>query len=87
MQLVTRPRTPADAGRISVLDQKALVVIWRLGGEERGPVQSVFVPHLEPRQHCLGDEVVKIFRHQLAFLHTGIGPNDYTELREFLMNE
>jgi hypothetical protein len=49
--------------------------------------QSVFVPHLEARQYCLGDEVAAILRHQLAFLQTGIGPNDYTELREILMDE
>lgn len=49
--------------------------------------QSVFVPHLDPRQFCLGDEVVALLRHQLAFLHTGLGPNEYTELREFLMND
>lgn len=49
--------------------------------------QSVFVPHLEAKQFCLGDEVATILRHQLAFLQTGNGPNEYTELREFLMNE
>jgi len=49
--------------------------------------QSVFVPHLDARQFCLGDEVAAVLRHQLAFLQTGIGPNEYTELREFLMNE
>ena len=50
-------------------------------------VQSIFVPHLEARQFCLGDDVTGILRHQLAFLQTGIGPNEYTELREVLMNE
>ncbi|HET8580807.1 MAG TPA: hypothetical protein VFL31_07395 [Nitrospiraceae bacterium] len=49
--------------------------------------QAVFVPHLDATQFSLADEVVNILRHQLAFLQTGIGPNDYTELREFLMNE
>ena len=49
--------------------------------------QSVFVPHLDAKQFSLGDEVATILRNQLAFLHTQIGPNDYTELREFLMNE
>jgi hypothetical protein len=49
--------------------------------------QSVFVPHLDARQFCLSDEVATILQHQLAFLQTGIGPNVYTDLREFLMNE
>ena len=49
--------------------------------------QSVFVPHLEAKQFCLGDDVATILRHQLAFLQTQIGPNEYTDLREFLMNE
>jgi hypothetical protein len=49
--------------------------------------QSVFVPHLDARPFCLGDEVVAILRHQLAFLQTQIGPNEYTDLREVLMNE
>ncbi|MBV9762095.1 MAG: hypothetical protein JO340_16140 [Acidobacteriaceae bacterium] len=49
--------------------------------------QSVFVPHLEAKQFSLGDDAANILRHQLSFLQSGIGPNDYTELREFLMNE
>jgi len=28
-----------------------------------------------------------VLRNQLAFLQTGLGPNDYTDLREFLINE
>jgi hypothetical protein len=50
-------------------------------------VQSVFVPHLEPKQFALADEVAAILRHQLAFLLTSVGPNEYTELREVLMND
>jgi hypothetical protein len=49
--------------------------------------QSVFVPHLDATQFCLGDEVAAILRHQLMFLQTGIGPNAYTELREVLLND
>lgn len=49
--------------------------------------QSVFVPHLDAKPFCLGDEAATILKHQLAFLQTGIGPNEYTDLREFLMNE
>jgi len=48
---------------------------------------SVFVPHLEPAQFCLADDVRNVLRHQINFLLTGAGPNDYTELREFLLNE
>ena len=47
----------------------------------------MFVPHLDAKQFSLGDELATILRHQLAFLQTGIGPNDYTDLREFLMND
>jgi len=49
--------------------------------------QSVFVPHLEPRQFCLVDPVANVLRYQINFLLTGVGPNDYTELREVLLNE
>jgi len=49
--------------------------------------QSVFVPHLDAKQFGLGDEAATVLRHQLAFLQTGIGPNEYTDLREFLMKE
>lgn len=49
--------------------------------------QSVFVPHLDAKQFSLGDEVAAILRHQLSFLQTQIGPNEYTDLREFLMNQ
>jgi hypothetical protein len=49
-------------------------------------LQSVFAPHLEATQYSMGDEVVKILRGQIAFLIAGIGPNDYTELRELLLN-
>src|SRR5208283_2240016 len=49
--------------------------------------QSVFVPHLDAKQFCLGDEVAAMLRNQLAFLQTQIGPNEYTDLRECLMNE
>ena len=49
--------------------------------------QSLFVPHLEATQFCLGDEVTTVLRHQINFLLTGTGPNDYTELREVLLND
>ncbi len=49
--------------------------------------QSVFVPHLEARQFCLADDVANVLRHQINFLLTGVGPNDYTELREVLLND
>jgi hypothetical protein len=50
-------------------------------------LQSVFTPHLDPRQFALGDDVTGLLKHQLQFLITGAGPNQYTELREFLLNE
>jgi hypothetical protein len=49
--------------------------------------QSVFVPHLQATQFCLADDVANVLRHQINFLLTGIGPNDYTELREVLLND
>ncbi len=49
--------------------------------------QSVFVPHLDARQFCLGDEVADVLRHQINFMLTGAGPNVYTDLRETLLNE
>jgi hypothetical protein len=50
-------------------------------------VQSVFVPHLQATQFCLGDDVTNVLRHQINFLLARIGPNDYTELREVLLND
>lgn len=49
-------------------------------------LQSVFTPHLEPTQYSLGDEAATILRGQIQFLFTGVGPNEYTELRELLLN-
>lgn len=49
--------------------------------------QSVFVPHLEATQFSLADEVANILLNQINFLLTGAGPNDYTELREVLLND
>jgi hypothetical protein len=49
--------------------------------------QSVFVPHPDAKQFRLGDEAANVPRHQLAFLQTELGSNEYTELREFLLNE
>jgi len=49
--------------------------------------QSVFVPHLQATQFCLADDVADVLRHQINFLLTAIGPNDFTELREVLLND
>ena len=38
-------------------------------------------------QFCLADDVANLPRHQINFLLTGIGPNDYTDLREVLLND
>jgi hypothetical protein len=48
-------------------------------------LQSVFTPHLEPRQVALDDEIAQVLKHQFQFLWTGFGPSTYTELREFLL--
>ena len=50
-------------------------------------LQSVFTPHLEPTQHALGEEVLKILRGQVAYLFAGVAPSEYTELRELLLND
>jgi hypothetical protein len=48
-------------------------------------LQSVFTPHLEPRQVALDDEVAEVLRYQFQFLWTGFGPSDYTDLRELVL--
>jgi hypothetical protein len=50
-------------------------------------VQSVFIPHLEAKQFSLGDDVASILRYQLDFLLTRADGNDYTNLRETLLND
>ncbi len=51
-------------------------------------LQSVFTPHLDPRQYALADEVAIILRQQIQFLIGGstTGTAEYTELRELLLN-
>jgi hypothetical protein len=49
--------------------------------------QSVFVPQLDARQFSLADDLSNILRHQINFLLTGSGPNDFTEMREILLND
>jgi hypothetical protein len=48
-------------------------------------LQSVFTPHLEPRQVALADEVAEVLKYQFQFLWTGFGPSDYTDLRELVL--
>jgi hypothetical protein len=50
-------------------------------------LQSVFTPHLEPTQYCLGEETLEVLRGQLAFLSADVRPSNYTELRELLLND
>jgi hypothetical protein len=49
-------------------------------------LQSVFTPHLEPKQYSLGDELTSVLKGQIQFLLTGAGPSEYTDLRELLLN-
>lgn len=49
-------------------------------------LQSVFKPHLEPTKIALADDVLEILRDQIQFLFTGKAPNNYTDLREQLLN-
>ena len=46
--------------------------------------QSVFVPHLDATDTCLGAAIQDVLKHQLRFLLTGDGP-EYTMLREMLL--
>ena len=48
--------------------------------------QSVFTPHLQPTQTALGGYLSEILRDQLQFLITEKGPNEYTKLREMILN-
>jgi hypothetical protein len=48
-------------------------------------LQSVFTPHLEPTQCALGDGVNAVLMGQWRFLVAGIGPSEYTELRELIL--
>jgi len=48
-------------------------------------LQSVFTPHLDPRQHSLGEGVTEILKFQFQFLWTGFGPSNYTEMRELVL--
>jgi hypothetical protein len=49
-------------------------------------LQSVFTPHLQPAQTAFGAELSEILRDQLQFLIAGKGPNEYTRLREMILN-
>jgi hypothetical protein len=49
-------------------------------------LQSVFTPHLQPTQTAFGGYLSEILRDQLQFLITEKGPNEYTQLREMILN-
>jgi hypothetical protein len=49
-------------------------------------LQSVFSPHLQATHYSLGDEAVQVLKGQLALLIAGVGPNEYTELRELMLS-
>jgi hypothetical protein len=48
-------------------------------------LQSVFTPHLEPTRFALGDSTREVLMGQWRFLVAGVGPSEYTELRELLL--
>jgi hypothetical protein len=48
-------------------------------------LQSVFTPHLDPTQVALGDEMGKVLMGQWRLLVAGVGPSEYTQLRELLL--
>jgi hypothetical protein len=50
-------------------------------------LQSVFTPHLDPRQYALSPEVSRVLKCQLEYLISTRGPSEYTELREMLLAE
>ncbi len=49
-------------------------------------LQSVFAPHLDPRQYALSDEAAAVLRGQIMWLVARHGPSEYTELRELLLH-
>lgn len=50
-------------------------------------LQSVFTPHLEPSQFALSDSVTSILSGLWKFLVAGVGPSEYSELREMLLKD
>lgn len=48
-------------------------------------LQCVFTPHLDPRQFSIGNSTGEILMAQWQFLVGGIGPSEYTQLRELLL--
>jgi hypothetical protein len=50
-------------------------------------LQSVYVPHLEPTQFALGDEVSNVLKEQIKYLFTGEPSDDYIQLRKWLLEE
>jgi len=50
-------------------------------------LQSVFTPHLEPSQFALSDSVTSILSGQWKFLVAGVGPSEYSELREMFLKD
>src|SRR5262249_20423326 len=48
-------------------------------------LQSVFVPHMDASQIALGKEAKAILMGQLQFLIAGVGPSEYTILREMIL--
>ena len=83
---------PAFVNRVRKMEFPELMFLPKLTGVlnvdsmlRLDEMQSVFIPHLDATDSSLSDEVIKILRAQLQFLIAGIGPNDYTELREELL--
>jgi hypothetical protein len=50
-------------------------------------LQSVFTPHLEPSRFALGDSAREVLMGQWRLLIAGVGPSDYTVLREMLLKD
>lgn len=48
-------------------------------------LQSVFVPHLDATRFALGEEPSTVLKGQLQYLIAGLGPSEYTVLRQMLL--
>jgi hypothetical protein len=84
--------SPSFVERVRRMEFPQLLFMPKMGGVldvdsilRLDELQSVFTPHLEPTQYALGDEVNAVLMGQWRFLVAGIGPSEYTTLRELIL--
>lgn len=87
-----RPKfNPAIIDRIREMEFPELLFLPRLPGLFKvesmlrlDEIQSVFVSHLEPTEHSLGNELRDVLKSQIEFLSTSNPSGYFAELREAL---